>query len=362
MTKYYSWHHDAPNIAKKELDLSVFKHRATAIPIDFRFFFEIEKMEPQSSYDIQLKINDDLYEAKIEMGPQRRTVDGREVAKESRLHWYKDFDDILQREFLVQSKAFLGQKKNINDKAGFIEFIKSPDEDNIFTINFINPLKGQNDESTSTWREAVLDIVKDLSSNYFTLDDMYSYKNALKLLFPKNENIELKIRQQLQFLRNDGFVEFVDNRGVYRRILEINKEYDTLDKIKKQVEKRNFRVEDTWSKGKRRVGTNWFRTLVLRNFEYECCICQLDLQSLLEASHIRPWREDIDNRLNPSNGLSFCRNHHAAFDAKLFQIKKDRSIIVKREIRRSKNEMVKTVLSNFHNCEISEPMEFDILI
>jgi len=39
----------------------------------------------------------------------------------------------------------------------------------------------------------------------------------LKLKHIENKNIEAKIRQQLQFLRDKGFIEFL-GRGKYRKV------------------------------------------------------------------------------------------------------------------------------------------------
>ena len=42
----------------------------------------------------------------------------------------------------------------------------------------------------------------------FSLDDLYSFEEELRLKHPGNRNIEAKIRQQLQFLRDKGFISF----------------------------------------------------------------------------------------------------------------------------------------------------------
>lgn len=51
----------------------------------------------------------------------------------------------------------------------------------------------------------------------FTLEQMYAFAPLLKDRHPRNNNIEAKIRQQLQFLRDKGLIEFAA-RGVYRKI------------------------------------------------------------------------------------------------------------------------------------------------
>ena len=52
----------------------------------------------------------------------------------------------------------------------------------------------------------------------FYLRDVYRYERELEREFPNNYNVQAKIRQQLQFLRDDDIIEFVDNDGTYRRL------------------------------------------------------------------------------------------------------------------------------------------------
>ncbi len=66
------------------------------------------------------------------------------------------------------------------------------------------------------WMLDVLNCINELKTEYFTLKDIYLFKDFLKSRHNSNINIEAKIRQQLQFLRDKGIVEFVE-RGKYRR-------------------------------------------------------------------------------------------------------------------------------------------------
>jgi len=52
----------------------------------------------------------------------------------------------------------------------------------------------------------------------FTLDDVYAHEATLSALYPGNHNVRPKIRQQLQVLRDRGWLAFTDRRGVYRRV------------------------------------------------------------------------------------------------------------------------------------------------
>ena len=64
------------------------------------------------------------------------------------------------------------------------------------------------------WIMDVLQCIEKLGAN-FTLKEMYSFVPQLRSRHPENNNIEAKIRQQLQVLRDKGFIEFV-SPGHYR--------------------------------------------------------------------------------------------------------------------------------------------------
>jgi type II restriction enzyme len=57
--------------------------------------------------------------------------------------------------------------------------------------------------------------VESLRKRDFTLDEVYTFERHLGDLCPGNQNVKPKIRQQLQYLRDRGFIEFV-SRGNYR--------------------------------------------------------------------------------------------------------------------------------------------------
>ncbi len=84
-------------------------------------------------------------------------------------------------------------------------------------VNKSNRLKIK-DVSSRGWLMDVLSCVNGIPSNIFTLEEMYQFENVLHMKHPQNENIKPKIRQQLQFLRDKGFIEFLGN-GKYRKIL-----------------------------------------------------------------------------------------------------------------------------------------------
>ena len=65
------------------------------------------------------------------------------------------------------------------------------------------------------WLLDVMKCVESLGKREFTLDEVYEFERHLGNLYPGNQNVRPKIRQQLQFLRDKGFIEFL-SRGNYR--------------------------------------------------------------------------------------------------------------------------------------------------
>ncbi len=74
-----------------------------------------------------------------------------------------------------------------------------------------------NDINMRGWVFDVLNCINSLAKDIFLLSDVYSFADFLSAKHPKNNNIEAKIRQQLQILRDLGLIEFL-GKGKYRKI------------------------------------------------------------------------------------------------------------------------------------------------
>ena len=59
------------------------------------------------------------------------------------------------------------------------------------------------------WTLDVLNLVRRLGREHFSLGELYAFETELKMAHPENRNIRPKIRQQLQILRDLGLIEFV---------------------------------------------------------------------------------------------------------------------------------------------------------
>ncbi len=67
------------------------------------------------------------------------------------------------------------------------------------------------------WTLDVLNVVRSLQRTEFTLQDIYAFDAHLARLHPANRHVRDKIRQQLQVLRDLGFLEF-QGGGRYRSL------------------------------------------------------------------------------------------------------------------------------------------------
>ncbi len=65
------------------------------------------------------------------------------------------------------------------------------------------------------WLLETMRCIDHLGAESFSLDQIYGFEGELQKNFPQNNNVRPKLRQQLQVLRDNGYLEFLGN-GKYR--------------------------------------------------------------------------------------------------------------------------------------------------
>ncbi|MCB0699617.1 MAG: NgoFVII family restriction endonuclease [Chitinophagales bacterium] len=76
-------------------------------------------------------------------------------------------------------------------------------------------------DTLSGWSLDVFDCLIRIQANTFTLTHVHeTFTDELKRKYPNNNTIDASIRHNLQRLRDIGLIEFVDNRGNYRKLWE----------------------------------------------------------------------------------------------------------------------------------------------
>lgn len=114
--------------------------------------------------------------------------------------------NILLHKIPVQGMVYIINNGILSDK-----------DDILLNINKTRQFETK-DIASRGWLMNTLICVNKINTVYFTLTDMYTFEKELHTKHPDNNNIQAKIRQQLQLLRNKGFIEFLGN-GKYKKIL-----------------------------------------------------------------------------------------------------------------------------------------------
>lgn len=116
--------------------------------------------------------------------------------------------NILINNIPNQGKISIISQGVVSDKNSIIDLFKTSktlETDNI---------------SGRRWLMDVLNCINSIKSDDFTLKDVYLFEENLRAKHPKNNHIKAKIRQQLQILREKGFIEFT-KKGCYKKINSI---------------------------------------------------------------------------------------------------------------------------------------------
>lgn len=151
-------------------------------------------------------------------------------------------------------------------------------------------------------------------------------------------------------------ITYPNNGGICR--FNYTSENDFDDSLKSQVhfensfnEKLNNITEtERESIVSQRVGQDTLRKSILQLYNNKCAMCDVDAIEVLTVSHIVPWNEDKELRLEPSNAILLCGLHDLAFDKGIVTIKDDFSISVP-----NKPEGLKTILKKITYDKLNLP-------
>jgi len=103
-----------------------------------------------------------------------------------------------------------------------------------------------------------------------------------------------------------------------------------------------------------RRGQAFFRDMILTSYRGKCALTGVDDSRLLNASHIIGWQEDVNLRLNPTNGICLNALHDRAFDRHLISFDDDYRMIIAADIPPE----TKKILSRGIHSQIKLPEKF----
>lgn len=117
--------------------------------------------------------------------------------------------------------------------------------------------------------------------------------------------------------------------------------------------------KDQIGKYKVRVGQAYYRKMIISLYAGKCCITGIDVSKLLRASHIVRWADDLENRMNPENGLCLSGTYDIAFDQHLISFDEEYRMIVGNEIRdHFTNSTVSAYFRKYEGKKIALPSKF----
>lgn len=82
-----------------------------------------------------------------------------------------------------------------------------------------------------------------------------------------------------------------------------------------------------------RLAQSFFRQMVLSSYLGKCCVSGIPIPPLLIASHIMPWSDFPEHRVDPCNGLCLSRLHDIAFDKGFISFDEDYRLVISKRLR-----------------------------
>lgn len=125
------------------------------------------------------------------------------------------------------------------------------------------------------------------------------------------------------------------------------------DKYKQLIGSIEKQGEGKLHEVKIRVNQDFFRHMILVNYDNKCAVSGIDIPELLIASHIIPWAENEKERLNPENGICLSSLYDSAFDKGLISFDDDYKMIVSSRLKKHAND---TYYQQFFMPFIGKPL------
>ncbi len=128
-------------------------------------------------------------------------------------------------------------------------------------------------------------------------------------------------------------IYFAASNQDINKIAEINDNFSKYELDNINAKNKLFKDKKTYLKHSI-IRNSFFRRSIVQLYEHQCALCKIKVQSsmghnIVDGAHIKPISLFNDNHLG--NGISFCKNHHWAFDNGLFAIDNSYKVIVAKD-------------------------------
>ena len=132
-----------------------------------------------------------------------------------------------------------------------------------------------------------------------------------------------------------------------------NYEKDKINKVT-EIEKYTEELEGKEKEAGVRVRINQdkFREKLINKYK-KCCLCNVNMNELLVASHIKPWSiSDANEKLDIHNGLLMCPNHDKLFDSGLISFDSKGKIMISSKL--DKNNQIFLNVNNDYEIKMTD--------
>ena len=133
---------------------------------------------------------------------------------------------------------------------------------------------------------------------------------------------------------------------------------DFEKKLLEEFDFENKNGEDIMRNVKTRVNQNFFRQTVLSSYNFSCGITGIKIPELLIASHIIPWKDNKETRVNPKNGISLNAFHDKAFDKGFITITTDFKVKVSDSLYEKYDIVTTKWFKQYDNTNLIIPERF----
>ena len=143
---------------------------------------------------------------------------------------------------------------------------------------------------------------------------------------------------------SEMLISSLEGISIYKKIVDIDYEQKDNGEVIRNV--------------KTRINQNFFRSTVLSSYNNTCGITGLQIPELLVASHIIPWKDRIDTRINPRNGICLNALHDKAFDRGFITITSDFKVKVSKYIFSKYNDSAVIWIKQYDGMLLNLPEKF----
>ena len=191
------------------------------------------------------------------------------------------------------------------------------------------------------------------------------YENEKRiLLFQETKKTFIELKEELELI-DYSFIQTLDSENKNRKAIQfkfaaenISKKLD-IDTEKGIVKysKPHLKPNKTERKGlvTSRVGQGFYRQELIKKFDNKCAVTGINLEEILIASHIIPWRHSNDEeRLDIENGILLSPLYDSLFDKNLISFQDNGDIIISKQIQDT--ELISLIDINA-NIKITEGMK-----